>query len=440
MISKVKFALKCANINNESKIAVAFSGGCDSIALLHSLNTIKTELGFSLCAIHINHLIRGNEAKRDADFAQSYCKSLGLECYVHRCDVPDECKKTGESTELCARRLRYEILDCYVQQGFTVVTAHTSSDNSETVLFNLTRGTGIKGLCGIPFERDGYLRPILECSRETTEEYCKNNRIPYITDSTNLSDDYTRNFIRHNVIPELKRLNPSLESAVTAMSHQLREIDAMLDDLTEKAFFECRLSATSFDRAHLLSLEKPILSRLMRKIIFEFTSMKADNELTERACSTVLLGKKTQLFKKSYISATKTKVIFYNFEKSQAFCIPLEIGEFEFDNFKINITSTHNVNKLLMQNAIDCDKIIGDAVIRNRLPGDSLKLSKRPSKPLRKLMNELEIPAHIRDGLPMIADDEGVIFSPYIGTAERVCVNESSKNLIIVSMEGNDND
>ncbi len=440
MISKVKQALLKGNINENSKLAVAFSGGCDSAAMLHALYAIQPDIGYSLYAIHINHGIRGEEADRDEEFVLNFCKCLDIECYLHRKNIPLECKITGEGTELCARRIRYEIFDRYVSDGYTVATAHSASDNAETVLFNLSRGTGLKGLCGIPFVRDGYIRPILNCSREDTEKYCFDNNVKYVTDSTNLSDDYTRNRIRHNIIPELKKINSSIDFSVLSMSEQLRDIESMLNAMTEKAYIEAKISDTVFNRNKVLNLDKPILSRLVRKIIANTAGINADFKLTNVVCDTIKNCGKTQISYTCHISVTKSKIYIHKESDICNFNIPFTLGEFKNDFFKINISKSQFVNNSLMQSTIDCDKIIGEAVIRNRLAGDCIKLSGRPTKQLRKLMNELEVPVYLRDCVPVIADEVGVIYAPYIGIAERVLPNENSNNLFIVKMEGNDND
>ncbi len=440
MIFKVKSALSRAGINNKSSVAVAFSGGCDSCALLHTLSILKSEIGFHLCAIHVNHGIRGAEAASDAEFAISFCKSIGVQIDIRNCNVPLECQRTGESTELCARRIRYEIFDEYVAHGFTVATAHTASDNTETVLFNLTRGTGIKGMCGIPFVRDGYVRPILSCTRAETELYCNKCGIKYAIDSTNLTDDYTRNFIRHNVVPMLKKVNPSIDDAFMSMTDQLSTIDSYLDQMTEYAISDCRITGRTFNRKKLVELNKAILTRLIRHVVYELTDLYIDYDTTMRIFTVIIDCGKVQISDDYFVSATKNKVNFYSVSDCDSINMPLEICEFSNNFIKLNITSAHIVNKLLMQNTIDCDKIVGEAVIRNRISGECIKLPNRPTKQVRRLMNEYEIPAHLRDGLPLIADSDGVIFIPFIGVAERVLPNENSKNLIIVTAEGNDND
>ncbi len=440
MIFKIKAALLKASINSNSKIAVAYSGGCDSTALLHNLNRLKKEFGYSLIAIHVNHGIRDSEAERDAEHAVAFCKALDIDCVVYNCDVPKVSRETGESTELCARKLRYGVFEKYIKQGYIIATAHTSSDNTETVLFNLARGTGIKGLCGIPFMRDGLVRPMLSCSREETEEYCIGNNIDFVTDSTNLSDDYTRNFIRHNVVTALKSVNSDLDSSIESMTYQMSDIDQLLKKLTDNAYAEARISDNEFYRNKLLNLDKAVLTRLIRHIIFDLFDINADYCITGRVYDTLYNGGKTQIKDKFFVSATKNTVRFYKESAISEFSAKLVIGEFSNEFFKLNITSAQVVNKLLMQSTIDYDKIYGKALIRSRQPGDCIKLKNRPNKQVRRLMNESEIASYLRDALPIIADELGVIYVPYIGVAERVCADENSKNLIIVTLEGKDND
>ena len=440
MISKVRDALIRAEVDESSKIAVAFSGGCDSSALLYALYCLKSEFGFDLCAIHINHGIRGAESDRDETFAAEFCKALSIPCDCRRIDVPSESKKTGESTELCARRMRYDIFDLYVQSGRLVATAHTASDNTETVLFNITRGSGIKGLCGIPFSRKGYIRPLLFCTRDDTERYCRENGIEFVTDCTNLSDDYTRNFIRHNVVPKLKKVNPEIDSAFSSMTEQLREIDQMLEKMCDKAYSECRISKNEFYRDMLTEYDAPVMARTLRIIAADITGRLPDYELTKRICRVAQSGGRTELYGGWFVSGVKNKLRFYRNDPAEPFCVSLEDGRFDTKYCRLTIKITHIVNKLLMKNAIDYDKIIGKAVIRSRASGDTVKLIGRPEKQVRRLMNEMQIPPDMREHVPMIADENGVIFIPYIGIAERVKPDENSKKLIIVTVEGNDND
>ena len=168
------------------------------MCLLEILSKLKDEYGIILKAVHLNHNIRGQEALRDQRVVEEFCQKLGIECLSYSVDIPALAKEMGIGEEECGRIKRYE---CFNDAGCdAVATAHTLSDSIETMMFNLIRGTGLKGLCGIPAKRDNIIRPLIECTRSEIESYCKDNKIDYVTDSTNLTDDYTRNYIRHNIV------------------------------------------------------------------------------------------------------------------------------------------------------------------------------------------------------------------------------------------------
>ena len=219
----------------KNHVTVALSGGADSVALLHSLYSLRDELGITVKAAHLNHLIRGEEAFRDEAFVRDLCENLGIQLVCEQIDVPRYAKENSLSLELAARQLRYDFLN-RVCEG-KIATAHTASDNLETVLFNLTRGTALKGLCGIPAMRGNIIRPLIFATRQDIEDYCKDFSLQYVTDSTNLSDDYTRNKIRHNVIPVLKELNSSVEQTVIRTCLSLNETNTFLEKTANEILF-----------------------------------------------------------------------------------------------------------------------------------------------------------------------------------------------------------
>ena len=221
-------------IRKGDRVTVALSGGADSMSLLYALNSLKNELGISLFAAHLNHMIRGDEALRDEQFVKAECEKLGVKLFCERANIPEIAQKNGESLELCARKVRYTFLE-RVSNGGLVATAHTASDNLETMLFNLARGTAIDGLCGIPPKRDIYIRPLIFVTRDDVEKYCKQESVPFVTDSTNLSDDYTRNKIRHKIIPVLKEINQNAETSAVNTALNLRE-DASFIKLLAKEY------------------------------------------------------------------------------------------------------------------------------------------------------------------------------------------------------------
>ena len=221
-----------------NRITVALSGGADSMSLLYCLLELKDELGITVNAAHLNHLIRGDEAFRDEEFVKEECHKLGVELFLKRVDVPKLASDSGKSLELTAREVRYAFFE-EINTG-VVATAHNADDNLETVIFNLTRGSAIDGLCGIPPKRDIFIRPLILTTRKEIEEYCAFKNIEYVTDSTNLEDCYTRNKIRHNVIPILKEINSNVSQTVLRTVKSLREISADIN-LKAKEYLENNL-------------------------------------------------------------------------------------------------------------------------------------------------------------------------------------------------------
>lgn len=216
-----KFIRANSLLLKEDSVLVGLSGGADSVCLLLLLNKFKGKLYSELSAVHVNHMLRGDEALRDQVFCQELCLSLGIKIYTINADVKKTAKEKKVSIEEAARILRYEIFNnLKVEYGVEkIATAHNRNDNTETILFNIFRGTGLSGLRGIPIKRDFIIRPLLDFTRDEIINYLKNNNQKYCTDSSNLSDDYTRNYIRNKIIPDIKlNINPNLEDNVGRLS------------------------------------------------------------------------------------------------------------------------------------------------------------------------------------------------------------------------------
>ena len=423
MKSQVLKAIERFSLFENRNITVALSGGADSMALLSVLLELKQEYSLNIFAAHFNHKIRGAEADRDEAFVKAECERMGVELFLGSADVPLYAKEKGLSLELAARELRYEFLKKVAKD--CVATAHTASDNAETVIFNLTRGSGAEGLCGIPPKRDIYIRPLIFATREQVEEYCKKKDIPFVNDSTNFCDDYTRNKIRHNVIPVLKQINPSFEQAVSKTSSILKEDSVFLNSLAVR-FLEENLKDDRLSLEKIGELSEAVAKRVIRKFI-ERQDLSPENIHIEEAYNIAVSGGKTNLPKDFHLISKKG---YLYFEKDA-----------EMNEKSVKITESENiffengqkVNNLFLNNAIDCDKIVGNWKIRTRLSGDSIRLKGRGcTKQLNKLLNELNIPVNFRDTLPVIADEKGVVWVYGVGVAERCKVTENSKRVYII--------
>ena len=266
MIREVKNAVARYNMPLSGRtVAVGVSGGADSMALLHVLLELKDEFGMKIIACHVNHGIRGETADRDEKFVVEACKKLGVEVRVLRADVPGTAKKMHLGVEECGRRIRYDFFNS-VADDVIIATAHTLSDRSETLLLNITRGASVKGLCSIPAVRGNIVRPLIDCTRADIEKYCSDNSIAFVTDETNFEDIYSRNRIRLNVIPELKKLNPSLEKAFLRLISNAEEENDFMDGFSREILEKVRL-ADGYDAGLLNKQHRAVRKRVIFEII-----------------------------------------------------------------------------------------------------------------------------------------------------------------------------
>lgn len=411
-------------------VTVALSGGADSMSLLHLLFTMRKSLGINLHAAHLNHMIRGGEALRDEQFVRLQCEKLGIPLFCESADVPLYAREHKISTELAAREVRYAFLS---RAGIgAVATAHTASDNFETVIFNLARGTGLKGLCGIPPKRGKFIRPLILCTRGEVEEYCARNGIEYVTDSTNLSDEYSRNRIRHTVVPALKKINPAAEKAAARTACSLLEDELFLEKCAD-GFLYANVKKGGLDINALP--DGAVAKRAIKKYIeTSFPEIRLDSAHLLEVYSICAAGAGKTGLPCGRAAEIRTGVLYItkqekNFVPNTEYDVKTEIRLNDF------FTEGKKVNNLLLKNSLDCDKIMGKSVIRKRLPGDSIRLAGRGcTKSLKKLMNELDIPAELRNSLPVIADDGGIIWIYGIGVSQRCAVTEKTKRIMIISV------
>ena len=416
-------------LGNAKNIAVAVSGGADSMALLNALVSLEDQFGISVSAVHFNHNIRGDEAVRDETFVRAECAKLGIELLVGSADVPEFAKENRLSLEFAARQLRYEYFDSL---GFdAIATAHTASDNLETVLLNLARGASLKGLCGIPPKRDNIIRPLILCTRQEIEDFCKSQEIRFVTDSTNLCDDYTRNNIRHNVVPVLKSINASIEDAIARNSGFLREDEEFLDALAQKEFDnrkqECKLNLCDFQ-----NLSAPIAKRVIIKYQKSVCDAEISGYHTDQIYRICLAGGRTSIGNDlSVESDTKILSIVESRKRVPPPSFDVKISKTKNDLFE----DAQKVHNLLLKNSFDCDRIVGKLVVRTRMAGDKVKLkNKNCTKSLKKLYTEYSIPLYEREYWPVIADDEGIVWIHRIGVAHRCAADENSADIYKVTV------
>ncbi len=430
MLKKISDALsRFAMLDGVKRVTVAVSGGADSVALLYALLKMRDSLGITVTAAHFNHKIRGEEAERDQHFVRDCCELLGVQLFEDSGDVPLYAKENHLSIELAARELRYrffEGLDTDV-----IATAHTASDNLETVIHNLTRGTALNGLCGIPAKRGRFIRPLIFCTRQDVEDYCSLNDIEFINDSSNFCDDYTRNKIRHNVVPVLKSINSAAENCVSRMTLSLREDEdfiksAVLNEYNKRYYDGC-IDVKNFEEIHP-AVAKRLIAEYYNRECGQADSLHINNiyEISLNGGTTSVCGNKSAIVRdgKLKIVDTHKNVVIPDFK--------VDISVSDNDLFKEN----KKVHNLLLKNTLDYDRIIGNLVCRTRQAGDSLRLkNKNGTKQLKKLFTEYKIPVDLRQVWPVLADDEGVVWVHKIGVADRCAADEDSKKLYKINVK-----
>lgn len=420
-------------------VIVALSGGADSTALLSVLTSLKEKYNLSVYAAHINHNIRGEEAKRDENFCKILCKKFNTELFVKSVDVPTLAKQQKISEELCGRNVRYAFFEELSQKlGAKVATAHTASDNAETLIFNIARGASVAGLAAIPPKRGNIIRPLIEFSREDIESYCETQRLEYVTDSTNLADDYTRNYIRHNIMPCLKKLNPSFERTALGLSESARESADFIKKCSENALNDCKCDF-GYDCKKLLKLDKAVLKEIL------FILLKNNNYSSYPERKTILLlceiiknGGSVELSKQCTAVSKQGILRFVCSENSADFKeIPLKNNmTFSYDGKTYTVSKI--TEKSTNQNNLVAAKWLNEnAVFRTRRAGDRFTYPDRTvTKPLRKVFNEQKIPSEIRDRLLLLAVSDTVLWCERLGVSLQGKADDTENLLIKMNKEG----
>ncbi len=427
-------------LNPGDTVLVALSGGADSMALLNVLYSLKDEYSLTLCAAHFNHGIRGDEAKRDEDFCVSVCREMGVELFVGCADIPALAKQKGIGVEECGRQERYAFFE-HVAPGAKVATAHTLSDCEETFLFNLARGASLKGLTSIPPVRGNIIRPLIDCSRDDIEYYCEQNNIAYVTDSTNLQDEYTRNRLRHKAVPELKKVNPSFDSAFSRCVNSIREDEELLSMLSDAAVERARLT-DGFLTEPIAVLHPSLRRRAVATVIEEFTGEKPQAHHIEAVCGIIEAGGDTQISGGISLRVSSGVLRKVKPKSEEWYCEAcfginnLPYGDIKLELFdKNNKINIQNFNKHLLDNALNYDKINGKLFFSSIREGDKIRLRGRGvTKQLRRIFSEMHIEPELRRSIPVLRDSDGIVWVSGVGVADRAAVDSSTDSVVMITV------
>lgn len=450
MYNKVIETIKKFNmLNNGENIVVGLSGGADSCALTHILTRLSGKMDLHITAVHINHGIRGEEAERDERSAEEFCRRLNIEFIAYHCDIPSEAAKRGIGEEEAGRLVRYEKFyeTAEKKNGAKTAVAHNMNDKAETLIMNLCRGAGMKGLAGIKPVGGSIIRPLIFCTRDEIEKYCDDNNIEYCTDSTNLQNEYTRNKIRNILLPWLsENINPAAGMNMANASELLREEEEYLESKAQEQYK--KLLKDSGDgfvslNADGLASEHSVIRRRVLRIALR--SLRPDmrdfgRKHIENAEDILMgdTGRRISLPGGITVSKGYGLInILYDREKQGAFCYDIEPGKKYFiketeSYVLLSLNEEKNIKNAvnICTKKIDYDKIKDKIQLRTRQTGDFISI-KNGRKKIKDIFIDDKIPSDKRDSYPMLVCGKSVIIvGNRLGTD--YYVGQDTKNILYI--------
>lgn len=439
-------------------VVVGVSGGPDSVCLLHVLWKLAQPLSIKLFAVHINHMLRGEESEQDEEYVVKLCEELNIPLVVKSVDIKEMARKRGMSLEEAGREARYRQFElCADKVGAAkIAVAHNRNDQSETVIMHILRGTGLDGLKGMDYKRGRIIRPLLAISRSEIENYCRENSISPRIDSSNLMDIYTRNKVRLDLIPYINGLfEIDIGENINKLSYLVRgEID-FIEEFASKAYNQCvvkkehgklDLNMEEFDKNHS-AVKRRILRTAIKNIKgdlkgIEFKSVESIIELASKRKTG------TQVHLPGKISAeivydTLVLSAQYEKEKTAAFERPVNIPgvtaveeleaslEAEIVEKTLNAKTGYAAEKDALIQFFDYEKLKTGINIRNRREGDVFKpLKSNGTKKLKEYFIDNKVPRGLRDNIPLVTKNNEVIWIIGYKISDKFKVTENTKSVL----------
>ena len=408
-------------------VLVGLSGGADSVMLLLFLLEYRRRNSpdFAIVCSHVNHGIRGEESDRDESFCQDLCQALGVELVISRHHVPTLARGSKLGLEEAARVTRYSCFDNIIRGRndiSSIAVAHNMSDSAETVLFNILRGSGARGAAGIRPVRDNIIRPLIKISKNNILSAIEKGKIPYVTDSTNLSDDYTRNYIRHEVIPSLSPVTIDPERMISRFADNMRSDDDYLYSVAEEFIF----SHSDIKNCDLLGLHNSIYVRVLARM-----AGKKGASISYKIASDIhsLLSKNNFSYSliggASFVCERGVCRVSRDTTEGFDFCFEVSPGETDLSPLNASfVISKHkyektclNVYKISIQANLSSAIINGGLYLRPKKDGDTVFYGGMTHK-LKKLFSDAKIPRSKRGLIPILCDDSGVVWVPGFGVRD----------------------
>ena len=442
IIQKVK---KTNLINNGDRLILGLSGGSDSMCLMNILLALREEYNINLVAVHINHMIR-EEANDDENALKEYCDSIKIDFYSKKIDVPAFAKLNKLSSEDAGRICRYEFFyEVLKETGSNkIVTAHNLNDVVETVFMNIIRGTGLNGLTGIEYSYDNVIRPLLDVTKDEIEEYCKLNSLPIRVDRTNYENDYTRNKIRNILLPLIRtEINPSVDFNINNMIKILKEDEEELRILATDNYRKIQ-NKHGLNKNEFNALSRAMQRRVLREYILQVRHSLKDlslNKIDELLdfVKKFGTGKRMDIIDGFYLEISYDNLLIKSKENKRDFCYELKIpGVTYIPELKASIIATlkdANESDDIIKNKkiklFDIEKTGEKLYVRNRRDGDRFSPSgMKGTRKLKDFFMDLKLERDMRDGIPLIVNDDDIIWVVGIRSSEKYRKDINSKEVV----------
>lgn len=440
MLDKIRATIKKFNmLTYGDSVVIGVSGGADSVCLTDVLNSLKEEYSLDITLVHVNHNIRGREAQRDEDFVICLGEKYGNKVRVFSYQVEEMAKNEGLTVEEMGRKLRYNSFYSVAGDKGKIAVAHNLNDNCETMLMRFFRGTGIKGLGGISASRDRIIRPLINTDRSEIEAYCNERGLKYCTDSTNNIEEYTRNKIRLNIIPMIKReFNENIAVTMARTAELMTDEDSFMDGLAKRAYKECEIEPKRIDIDKLITYDKVIQRRIVRIGFIDYSVDLHDisYEHVENVLSLCYKesGKIIELPNGLRAIREHNTILFYKTDEKEHFNYNVEVGKkYLFNEIGVGIMLSQEKyegnEKNICTISLDYDKINTNLFLRGRQTGDKISLYSG-TKTIKKLFIDEKIPLSKRDKIPLLACGNDIIWIKDMKTSSYFKATENSENII----------
>lgn len=433
-------------IKDGSKILLGLSGGADSVVTLDLLCKLKEHRDIHIEAAHINHMIR-KTALRDEQFCIELCEKYGVRLHVKRIDVPKLSKKLGIGFEECGRNVRYETFNEIMKERSLDIcaTAHNRDDNAETILLNFIRGSSLRGISGIPYKRGNIIRPILDIRKSDVLNYAESHGLSFMTDETNKDTSYTRNYIRHELIPKIEKINPSFPDTISKNAEIYRRDDIYLNSLAKDILNEAEdfESYLKFKLDALSSLPDSILSRVVYLACERISGDTPDNTVISRAQKAITSNQgnvSETLFKDLSLEISYGYAYFVKQYKPRSFEIPLKYpsGELLIHEAGIKVEyeifSSNNFKKVHGFIYMDYDTMSGSTFFTSRREGDVFSpYMGAGRRSVKRFMQDYKIPKFLRKHLPVLRCDGDILWiCPIERAAAGHTVTKDTKRILCI--------